>query len=1687
MREYPTDVQMTINLKKIFWLLNGWLLVHNSLAQVSDNFSDGDFNNNPAWSGETGKFEVDTERLHLNDAAATGEAYLSTASEAIADAEWAFQLEITENPSGSNFTSVYLVADQSNLAGDLNGYFVKIGGADDEVSLYRQDGSNQTEIIDGLDDRVNTKPVQIAVKVTRDAAGNWDLSSRLLGDVDFSLEGSVQDDTHIVSNYFGVYCKYTSTRKDAFYFNDISVTGIPQPDTRQPAVTSLSVLSDTQLQIRFSEAITSATAEAIANYALTGHTLISANIVDDLVTLSITPALVNATDYDLNIQNIQDEAGNVMADTTLSFFYFEPVSAQWNDIVISELMPDPNPVKDDLPDAEFIELYNRSEHPFDLQDWTLNDKPLPSYILRPEQYLILCATADSAVFASFGNVLSLDSWPTLSNSGTQLVLRNVTSIALDSLSYSEDEVAGGVSLERIRAETPCDQRTNFALSLAERGATPGQTNTVTQTIPDTAAPQLLEVKAAGDKHIQLVFNEWVVDENLLNVNVQIQPQRTVSSVERDTNDEKVVWVTLTNTLQNNTTYSLTFLNAEDCYGNQVASQTQNFYFDNQTPTVTQLIVRDTSRVEIFFSEKVKSNPATEKGNYQLDSTTNIAQSVTLGEDSLSVVLSFQLSLYDGQEHQLTVLNLIDLYGNTANSQLVVFQYQQTIDTAIVVSEYQVDLYLQQQVSTDAVTTSNFSIDRDVGQPHTAFLDSDHGSLIHLVLAQPLVSNKEHELWIDQLFGMDSSLLSTPLYRFYYDQRAPTLDSVVAVDERTLLAYFNEALSTEEAINLLHYSLASPAPDIVQADLLENEQTVLLTLDSALLPEVEYELEVLGVADVSGNVISNTKSRSFIYDQHPPQLISWKTVNPYQLRLYFSEAIVSHSSTNYQLESFGSPDSLLVSQIHPNEVRLFFANPLSFDEATLAVQQIADVRGNSLAEPLQILLTNADITLGELTVLSETEVQLDFSQPIDESAMLESGRYRLNQTIAPSNVSSVPGKPYALKLSFDSSFQPDASYQLAIDQLASVQGITSTGVQDSFVYRTQVERIENEDQSLLIHFQVPLDSGRTVLTSNYQLEGTQPVAALWVDKQTVRLVFGQSFEPQTCYQLRLAGLRTVDGDVIPKSTHSVGLGRTPTFNELLITEIMADPTPVVGLPEVEYLEIYNASSDLLSTAGLRLADATSTALFPTVLLLPGEYLIVSAPADRTKLSAQGKTIGISNFPSLNSTGDDLRITDAYGQEIFVVAYSDDWYNDAEKKQGGWSLEMIDYGHPCGERDNWTVSVDERGGTPGRENSVSQSNPDNQAPSLTEAFAVSDTLVQLNFSEKIDPMSLSQVNINLSQELAVDTLLWSEDRKSAQLVLLTPLQTQTTYSVWLKNLTDCSGNSMKEDQISFVLSEEAEAGDVLLSEILFYPRSGGVRFLEIYNHSDKPINLNGWQLANQEGDSLTNLSVITDENYQLAPRQYLALTEDANILVGDYPSASEGNMLAINSLSSLPADAGSVILLSPDGEQMQLLEYDEKWHHPVLDDVRGVSLERIQWEAPVNDLNNWQSAAQSVGFATPGYTNSQAASEFSSQTAISVEPKVFTPNQDSFQDYTQIHYRWAASGNVANVIIFNSQGQKVKHLARNTTLAEEGFLRWDGTDDGQQLVPMGYYIIYFEIFHTNGRVSVLKERVVVGHPF
>ena len=194
-------------------------------AQFLDNFSDGEFTNNPIWSGSVGVFEVDsTFKLHLNDTI-SGESFLATESNVSINAVWEFDVRLEFNSSSSNFAKVYLTADDQNLTADLNGFFIQIGGqtgATDNIRLYKQEGDTDELLINGIEGIAAISP-DLKIKVTRDSIGNWELFTDT-SNIYFS-EGTAFDNILLPSDYFGVYCKYTSTRADKFWFDNFIVSG----------------------------------------------------------------------------------------------------------------------------------------------------------------------------------------------------------------------------------------------------------------------------------------------------------------------------------------------------------------------------------------------------------------------------------------------------------------------------------------------------------------------------------------------------------------------------------------------------------------------------------------------------------------------------------------------------------------------------------------------------------------------------------------------------------------------------------------------------------------------------------------------------------------------------------------------------------------------------------------------------------------------------------------------------------------------------------------------------------------------------------------------------------------------------------------------------------------------------------------------------------------------------------------------------------------------------------------------------------------------------------------------------------------------------------------------------------------------------------------------------------------------
>lgn len=618
------------------------------------------------------------------------------------------------------------------------------------------------------------------------------------------------------------------------------------------------------------------------------------------------------------------------------------------------------------------------------------------------------------------------------------------------------------------------------------------------------------------------------------------------------------------------------------------------------------------------------------------------------------------------------------------------------------------------------------------------------------------------------------------------------------------------------------------------------------------------------------------------------------------------------------------------------------------------------------------------------------------------------------------------------------------------------------------------------------FNENLDPTSSQLVSNYSANntlGNPATAVLQPDKKTVRLTFTKSFANGIQNQLTLSGIKDLLGNAMSSINQNFLFFQAvlTVKKDIIITEIFADPSPQIGLPDAEFIEVFNRSKNAIDLANWKLSDGSSTGIFTSQIILPNEYWIVTAAASISKFASFKNVIGLTNFPTLNNDGDALTLSTT--QTIDSVKYQLTWYQDEDKQNGGWSLELIDTENSCGEANNWIASNDTKGGTPGKQNSVAANKPDLSGPKLITIVAQPNQLV-LGFDEKLE-QPLGSVSFEISPTLLISKFYFNNQALTEiKIELNQSLVTRQLYSVQVMNLRDCAGNLIQSafNQLQFALPEPADSLDIIINEILFNPRPSGVDFVEVFNKSSKYINLKNFGISNVENKQFKDLKLISGDLI-IKPSSFIAFTSDTFALKTQYLSGEQKNFYQMP-LPSFNDDAGSVALVSNQQKIIDYFEYSASLHSPLLKDKEGVSLERISVAQSSNEPSNWKSASSMAGFATPGYLNSNSRPEsVPAHKPVFVEPEIFSPQRLGL-DFSKINYRFDQPGFIANVKILDTQGRLIKTLAVNETLGFEGFLRWDGDrDDGNQ-ARLGYYLVWFEVFDLTGIVKTYRERIVLA---
>jgi len=592
----------------------------------------------------------------------------------------------------------------------------------------------------------------------------------------------------------------------------------------------------------------------------------------------------------------------------------------------------------------------------------------------------------------------------------------------------------------------------------------------------------------------------------------------------------------------------------------------------------------------------------------------------------------------------------------------------------------------------------------------------------------------------------------------------------------------------------------------------------------------------------------------------------------------------------------------------------------------------------------------------------------------------------------------------------------------------------------------------------------------------------------MNESLVHLIFPNNFPLRSNLLLSINAVRDVSGNELQNENKIFLIYKSNSY-DIIIDEIMADPTPSNGMPDAEWIELRNLSPFNINLSGWKIGKSTGiSGSMPSFVLKPDSMVLISSSSSAILLTPISKTLGISSFPSLSNTGDLLYLLSPEGNTIHAVEYNDDWYQNELKKQGGWSLEMIDINNPCTGFDNWQASTNIIGATPGKINSIDAMNIDEFPPKLIRAFANDSLHITLYFNEPLDSLTAADINhYNISDGIGKPIVSSPAEPlfSKVNIVLSTPLLRNKIYTITVSGIKDCIANEIGAANYAKIgLCESLDSFDVVVNEILFNPKPDAVDYVEIYNRSNKIINLKKMFIANLNSfNSIDNITPVKNENYSLFPKDYLAITTDVSTVKRNYVSNNPDGISYIDYLPSFNDDEGNVVLLNEQGNTIDKLSYNADWHFKLITNAEGVSLERINYDSKTQDAQNWHSASSSVGYGTPAYKNSQCNKDATLNGEINIEPKIISPDNDGRDDVATIFYSFDEPGYVANISIFDANGRIVKLLKRSALCGIKGTFNWDGLNENNQKIISGIYIIYTEVFDLNGKTKKFKNVVVV----
>ncbi len=881
---------------------------------------------------------------------------------------------------------------------------------------------------------------------------------------------------------------------------------------------------------------------------------------------------------------------------------------------------------------------------------------------------------------------------------------------------------------------------------------------------------------------------------------------------------------------------------------------------------------------------------------------------------------------------------------------------------------------------------------------------------------------------------------------------------------------------------------------------------------APLPDGSYELSISGVADLSGNVVSDTTlTFTVISDSDPPALLSAVAVDSIHIALSFDEPVHGCDPFSYEIsDGVGSPaavidcpeagaDSLLLELMIPLE------SGRTYD---LTVRNISDLEGNVLSFTTATFIylgpdarpMRGDIAINEI-FYAPPQSELEFvelfnlsDETFDLSLLSISDNRFLQVAISP-DTRAFPPLSYVVlardSLSFAAHFPgipftPVSGWPTLNNDGDTFALFSADVVIDSVAYEpswggsgVSLERRDPSGPS----------NARTNWGSSVAPEGASPNeenSLFSPDRTPPTVEFADLVDPET---IEVRFDEPVDVASL-NPTHFNASGRSPLTidydpDQIRLRLNFGNPITPKELRVERILDLTGNRLELQTIPVARLPDS-------------GEIVINEIMFDPLADPFDGRVDQPEYLELFNPTDDFLSLRD------FA------WTNRPDETGVADTTHFVTV--PSGIAPQNFIVVFSQPDDIAGDSLATASRLAAAFPSDYDARGV--TLIAVRGASLGFRDDGALIRLHRTDGIVVDEVdyrpAWHNQGlasfRGISLERIDPLAASNQATNWASSVSILGGTPGEVNSVGRINgAARPSVGDLVINEIMYEPRAEPFdnrpdqpEYIELLSRAAVPLDLNGIFLSGppDEKGSVDTLRIgfaptaLMPGRFAVAYHVSSQTPDDSvtSVLTGAFPHAAEDArsalLLPLRSTLGFDNDGDQIRLFSFDGTLIDDVSYAPSWHAPALRETRGTALERIDPTSLSNDAMNWTSSV-SVDGGTPGAANSVflRLDARRASPGITIAPSPFSPDGDGFEDTVGIQYRLKEPAGLIRVRIFDATGRLVRTLTNSQLSGNTGTLIWDGFDDHRHDLRIGIYVILLEAISSDRGISEAYKRPVV----